>query len=164
MEKQSNEIKITTPEGYEMIETVTSFGDKHISFVKKAKPKELTDEEKLEALEKMLRMFAEQKQHKYYLNNSAGVGKCGDICDFNHNTETVIKAERMWIMWRRLAEMLNGGKVGLSLVLCNNEKTCVGTTWDGNLYGFPRFKDKETAQKAIEMFGEANLVWMLKNL
>jgi hypothetical protein len=163
MEKQSNEIKITTPEGYEMIETVTSFGDKHISFVKKDQPKEPTDDEKLEALEEKLGEFVWHKQYRYYLGRN-GVVRSGHIYDFNNNTEDVIKAERMWIMWRRLAEMLNEGKVGSFFVFCNNEKTCVGTTWQGYLYGIPMFKDKETAQKAIKMFGEGNLAWMLRNL
>ena len=96
-------IEITPPDGYEVQEEMKD-GIKCISFV--AKSKEPTDEEKLEALKKELNKFVKEKNHEWFLTEKGeSFTTSFATITFNNNTETVIRAERMWIMWRRLAEM-----------------------------------------------------------
>jgi hypothetical protein len=158
-------------EGFEPQETITINGHEYM-LIKKEQPKELTDVEKLHMLRKKLNKFAADRNFSYLLNGCGDVSLSTEFITFNHNTETVIRAERMWIMWRRLAEMLNGSETGNYYIYYYSDKAEMENQFNNKIeiadYSHPdgtiRFKDENTAQKAIELFGENNVVWMLKNL
>ena len=134
------------------------------------KAEETTKQGNLDKVEILVLAYVEKKGFSHYIGATGNISMTFQEVTFNHSTENHTKARRLKMLWEMLAKMLNEGeldwsnenKINKYYVYTSNCKILISYSriikQEGTIY----FKE-DVIDKAISLFGEDNLLFMIKN-
>jgi hypothetical protein len=134
------------------------------------KAEETTKQGNLDEVESLVLEYVKKNKLNHYICAAGEIARNFNQLTYNHSTENHTKARRLKMLWEMLAKVLNEGELDWSIsgirkssvymYLGKIEKeTALLSKQEGTTY----FKNKETLDKAISLFGEENLLFMIKN-
>jgi len=133
------------------------------------KAEETTKQGNLDEVERLVLEYVRKNKLGYYISNEGIIGNSSKRTH-NHTTENHTKARRLKMLWEMLAKVLNEGELDWSKQ--GNKKECIylvddkyikkGVTFFEKTEGTTYFKEG-VIDKAISLFGEENLLFMIKN-
>ena len=135
------------------------------------KAEETTKQGNLDEVERLVLEYVRKNDFRFFMGTNGGIGN-GNATSitYNHSTENHTKARRLKILWEMLAKVLNEGeldwsnenKINKYYVYTSNCKIIISYSriikQEGTIY----FKE-DVIDKAISLFGEDNLLFMIEN-
>jgi hypothetical protein len=133
------------------------------------KAEETTKQGNLDEVERLVLEYVRKNKLGYYISNEGIIGNSSKRTH-NHSTENHTKARRLKMLWEMLAKVLNEGeldwsnenKINKYYVYTSNCKILISYSRIIKQEGATYFKE-DVIDKAISLFGEDNLLFMIEN-
>jgi len=133
------------------------------------KAEETTKQGNLDKVERLVLAYVENKGFSHYIGATGNISMTFQEVTFNHSTEKHTKARRLKMLWEMLAKVLNEGELDWSdehekkeYISTSHGGITICVSFEVKMEGTTYFK-QGVIDKAISLFGEENLLFMIKN-